>query len=429
MSFHHGKRAEPVHGAMPRRSPDTSPRSHEGDDWDDWEDDDVVTLIDVDETPSVEPPVRKSFLSSNALLDMGAGSSAANTRSPSPLESDCSSVSSDDDISPMDTDPRPGLLAPPPTPATILAKAAKHPSVKIPMRRSTAKGNRPASRKPPKQRNAKLGIRLITDMTKLRRQNHMANQAKSPARRAPKFADAAALRALEGSPNPQSVGNWSWLRKDNNDGGRVVASPSPLGDAQSPDGQLSPEDRPIVIGIALPSDEVTSRGIDPLTATVNNIETPSGMGNPYPFAFQGTSDRANLPPSSGQLKSVWSPDTPDTASSFSTIRYPSSVYSQASMPGIMGLGLRDNEVPPVPALPANYKRTTVAHQRPGGTEQRKNTEEEEESGTPCTLFEEDGVTPLKSPAGKRSALTPESVRGWWDHHLTEKRNRRTSPRL
>ncbi|KAM0250552.1 hypothetical protein ACHAQJ_008562 [Trichoderma viride] len=431
MSFKYGKQAEPIHGnrlssstrrsAIPRHTSYLTSKSHEGDDWEDWEDDDVVTLIDVDETPSAGHLDHKKLLFSSPFLDGSTSSSAMNTRSPSPLESDCSSVSSNDGISPIEDEVQPGLLAPPPTPAFIVTKAAKQPSVKISMRRSAAKISRPMSRKPPKQRNAKLGITLITDMTKLRRQNHIANQAKSPARRNRKFADAAALRALEGSPNPQSVGNWNWLRKGSA-GGRVAASPSPLqddDDAQSPEEQLSPEDRPIVIGITLPSDEVTSRGIDPLTATVNNIDTPSGgMTNPYPFTFQTTSDRANPLPASSQLRSMWSPDTPDTASSFSTIRHPSSVYSQASMPGIMGLGFRDEQVPPVPALPANYKQTTpTVQKRLIGTEQRKNKDEEDESGTPCTLFEEDGVTPLKSPAGKLSALTPESVRGWWDHHL------------
>lgn len=423
MSFNYGKHAEPVNGsrlspltsqaAMPRHTSYISSKSHQGDDWEDWEDDDVVTLIDVDETPSADHSESKKLLFSSALLDMSASSSAANTRSPSLMESDTSSVSSDEDITPIDAAIQPGLLAPPPTPAFILTKAATQPSVKISMRRSAAKANRPISRKPPKQRNAKLGIRLITDMTKLRRQNHIANQAKSPARRAPKFVDAAALRALEGSPNPQSVGNWNWLN-------RGVAA-SPLQATRSPAEQLSPEDRPIVIGITLPSDEVTSRGIDPLTATVNNIDTPSGMKNPFPFTFQAANDRANdravAPPDSHLPQSFWSPDTPETASSFGIVRYPSSVYSQASMAPVMGLGLRDTEVPPVPALPANFKRMTAAHQRLIGTERRKNTEEEDESGTPCTLFEEDGVTPLKSPAGKLSALTPESVRGWWDHHL------------
>ncbi|KAH8128265.1 glycoprotease family-domain-containing protein [Trichoderma asperelloides] len=342
------------------------------------------------------------------------------TRSPSPLESDSLSVSSNDEVSPIEDDVQTGLQAPPPTPALFLTKVAKHPSMKVSMRRSTARTSRPVSRRPPKQRNAKLGITLITDMTKLRRQNHIANQAKSPARRNPKFADAAALRALEGSPNPQSVGNWNWLRRGNN-GDHVVASPSPLqaDDIQSPDEQLSPEARPIVIGITLPSDEVESRGIDPLTATVNNIDTPNGeMRNPYPFNFQTAHDRANPPSVPTQLKSMWSPDTPDTASSFSTVRYPSSVYSQASMAAIIAPGLRDDEVPPVPALPAGYKQTTSAMpQRLIGAEQRKNKDEEDESGTPCTLFEEDGITPLKSPASKLSARTPDSVRGWWDHHL------------
>ncbi|KAL5092058.1 hypothetical protein Trisim1_002443 [Trichoderma cf. simile WF8] len=418
----YGKLAEPVNdsrlssrasrAAILRHTSYTSSKSHQGDDWEDWEDDDVVTLIDVDETPSADNSDKK-LLFNSAFLDMSASNSAANTRSPSPLDSDSASVSSDEDITPIDAAVQPGLLAPPPTPAYILTKPPKHPSVKLSMRRSAAKINRPISRKPPKQRNAKLGIKLITDMTKLRRQNHIAGQAKSPARRAPKFVDAAALRALEGSPNPQSVGNWNWLNKD--DEGRVADSP--LQATRSPAEQLSPEDRPIVIGITLPSDEVTSRGIDPLTATVNNIDTPGGMKNPYPFTFQATNDRANAPAEPHQLTSVWSPDTPETASSFSTVRYPSSVYSQASMAPVMGYGPRDDEVPPVPAVPANYKRMTAAHQRLVGTERRKNTEEEEESGTPCTLFEEDGVTPLKSPASKLSALTPQSVRGWWDHHL------------
>ncbi|KAL7943579.1 hypothetical protein V8C42DRAFT_329455 [Trichoderma barbatum] len=422
MSFNYGKHAQPVNGsrlssrtsqaALARHTSYISSKSHQADDWEDWEDDDVVTLIDVNETPSADHSDNKKLLFNSAFLDMSASSSTANTRSPSPLESDSESVSSDEDVTPIDAAVQPGLLAPPPTPAYILTKPAKPPSIKLSMRRSAAKVNRPISRKPPKQRNAKLGIKLITDMTKLRRQNHIAGQAKSPARRAPKFVDAAALRALEGSPNPQSVGNWNWLKKDDAD--REAASPAQA--TRSPLEQLSPEDRPIVIGITLPSDEVTSRGIDPLTATVNNIDTPSGMKNPFPFTFQDANDRGNAPPDSHQLQSVWSPDTPETASSFSTVRYPSSVYSQASMAPVMGLVMRDHEVPPVPAVPASYKRMTAANQRLIGTG-RKNAEEEDESGTPCTLFEEDGVTPLKSPAGKLSALTPESVRGWWDHHL------------
>ncbi|UKZ77200.1 hypothetical protein TrVFT333_004919 [Trichoderma virens FT-333] len=413
----YGKLAEPVNGsrlstrtsrsAIPRHISYTSSKSRRTDDWEDWEDDDVVTLIDVDETPSADNSDKK-LLFNSPFLNMSASSSSANTRSPSPVESDSASVSSDEDVTPIDSAIQPGLLAPPPTPAYILTKPAKNPSIKLSMRRSAAKVNRPISRKPPKQRNAKLGIKLITDMTKLRRQNHIAGQTKSPARRAPKFVDAAALRALEGSPNPQSVGNWNWLKKDDAD--RVADSP--LQDTRSPAEQLSPEDRPIVIGITLPSDEVTSRGIDPLTATVNNIDTPSGgMRNPYPFTFQTANDRTNGPADSHQLKSVWSPDTPETASSFSTIRYPSSVYSQASMAPVMGVGLRDTEVPPVPAVPANYKRMTAAHQRIMGTERRKNAEEEDESGTPCTLFEEDGVTPLKS------ALTPQSGPGYWEYHV------------
>lgn len=429
MSFNYGKHTEPLRSsrlssqtrkfAVSRHASYLSSKRHTGEDWEDWEDDDVVTLIDIGETPAGDHSDHQKLFTSSPFLNMNVGSSAMTTRSPSPLESDSLSVSSDEEVSPIEDDVQTGLQAPPPTPALFLTKVAKHPSVKVSMRRPTARSSRPVSKRPPKQRNAKLGITLITDMTKLRRQNHMANQAKSPARRNPKFADAAALRALEGSPNPQSVGNWNWLRRGNN-GDHEVASPSPLraDEAQSPE-QLSPEARPIIIGITLPSDEVASRGIDPLTATVNNIDTPNGdMRNPYPFNFRTANDRANPPSVPTQLKSMWSPDTPDTASSFTTIRYPSSVYSQVSMVGIIAPGLRDDEVPPVPALPAGYKQSTFAlPQRLVGTEQRKNKDEEDDSGTPCTLFEEDGVTPLKSPASKLSARTPDSVRGWWDHHL------------
>ncbi|OTA04673.1 hypothetical protein A9Z42_0052610 [Trichoderma parareesei] len=419
MSFNYGKRAEPVNGSrlssrtsravMPRHASYTSSKSYRADDWEDWEDDDVVTLIDVGETPSAEHSDKKNLLS-GAYLNTSASSSATNTRSPSPLDSDSVSISSNEDITPIDSAVEPGLLAPPPTPAYILTSAAKPVNARISARRSAA--NRPVSKKPLKARNAKFGIRLITDMPMMRRQF----QAKSPARRAPKFADAATLRALEGSPNPQSVGNWNWLNT-NDSAERGAASPHQA--ARSPAEQLSPEDRPIVIGITLPSDEVSRRGIDPLTATVNNIDTPSGMKNPFPFTLQTSNDRANeraIAPQAEprQLQSVWSPDTPETASSFSTIRYPSSVYSQASMAPVMGLGLRDNDVPPVPAVPANYQGMTPAPQR---IERLKSAQEEDESGTPCTLFEEDGVTPLKSPASKLSALTPQSVRGWWDHHL------------
>ncbi|PTB81615.1 hypothetical protein M440DRAFT_1396778 [Trichoderma longibrachiatum ATCC 18648] len=349
MSFNYSRRAEPVNGS--RLSSRTGRASYRADDWEDWEDDDV----DSD---------KKKLLLSGTYLNTSASSSAVNTRSPSPLDSDSVSISSNEDITPIDSAVEPGLLAPPPTPAYILTSATKPINARISARRSAA--NRPVSKKPLKARNAKRQF-----------------QAKSPARRAPKF----------GSPNPQSQ--------------REAASP--LQSARSPAEQLSPEDRPIV----------TSRGIDPLTATVNNIDTPSGTKNPFPFTFKTTNERANeraVAPSvePRQLQSVWSPDTPETASSFSTIRYPSSVYSQASMAPAMGLGLRDNEVPPVPAVPANYQGMTPAPQR---IERLKNAQEEEESGTPCTLFEEDGVTPLKSPASKLSALTPQSVRGWWDHHL------------
>lgn len=99
--------------------------------------------------------------------------------------------------------------------------------------------------------------------------------------------------------------------------------------------------------------------------------------------------------------SVWSPDTPDTAASFNYCRAPSSVYSRALTPCPAGHG---KAPPPVPALPASV-------------------ESEDDNGTPCTLFEEDGNSPAQRQArAKVPCMSPDSAtsraHGWWDHVVT-----------
>ncbi|KAG6322619.1 hypothetical protein E4U22_008244 [Claviceps purpurea] len=120
---------------------------------------------------------------------------------------------------------------------------------------SASKLGRLTSRKRQKAQNAKAGIRLITDMSAFRRNYPIADDARGgPKARPTKFVDAAALKALEGEPSSASMGNWNWLEKRPAKSPTCGTSPS-LGH-RSKDQQVSPADEPILIGIALPSSEV-----------------------------------------------------------------------------------------------------------------------------------------------------------------------------
>ncbi|OLN88695.1 hypothetical protein CCHL11_01900 [Colletotrichum chlorophyti] len=323
----------------------------EREEWEDWEDDDVVTPI-VDDEEGL-------FINKSAA--------------PSPL--------------------RPN----------------KPPSTRYSQpRHSIQKLKRLKSRQRQKAQNAKAGIKVVTDMTKLRQQQgFQQNRSLDPRR--PKFVDAAALRALEGSPNSASVGSWNWLKKrpsDQNGKSPQSAVSSTLEE------DLSPNDRPIVIGIALPS-EMADRELSPQTAV---IETPHDLPPTYQNKQQATvKPNAATPLTPSQQKSVWSPDTPDTTSPFQSPHRSSSIYSQATG---FGAGIA-HDAPPVPLVPSNYKQ-----QERVVSIILKDDNEDDDGGSPCTLFEEDGVasTRGKSTKAKEVSKSPDSAatqtRGWWDHITT-----------
>ncbi|GJC92395.1 hypothetical protein ColKHC_01221 [Colletotrichum higginsianum] len=143
-------------------------------------------------------------------------------------------------------------------------------------RYSVQKLKRLKSRQRQKAQNAKAGIKVVTDMTTLQQQQ-TAQQNRNPDLQQPKFVDAAALRALEGSPNSASVGNWNWLKKKTDHVGK-----SPQSASRSPlEQDLSPNDRPIVIGIALPPD-MADREISPQTAVLKTPhDLPPGYANKH----------------------------------------------------------------------------------------------------------------------------------------------------
>lgn len=313
-------------------------------DWEEWEDDEVITPIDNGEQVLIQPQPPAA----------------------------------------------PSQHLRPPNAASI--RASRHSTLRI---------KRLKSRHRQKAQNAKAGIRLITDMSAFRRQPHIAHHMRPSNAKQAKFVDAAALRALEGEPSSASVGNWNWLKRNK---WQSPNSASPSEANRSPNMGLSPDDRPIMIGMAMPSGEASSYEPTPVTATTGNTDRtiPTGDG----FGKHTNDLRYDM-----QQQSFWSPDTPDTTESLDRIRPPSSVYSQATIPGVPV----ETSMPPVPALPASYKRNSPP--KLVSVELRDDTANDDDADTPCTLFEEDGTSPKATR--RKSKLSPDSAgspsRGWWDH--------------
>ncbi|KAI0385865.1 hypothetical protein F5Y04DRAFT_244880 [Hypomontagnella monticulosa] len=269
---------------------------------------------------------------------------------------------------------------------TILRHSLRH-SIQRPLRvKSKARQ---------KAQNAKAGIKLVTDMSQFRRQ--------APATQQAKFADAAALHALEGAPSSASIGSFSWLKQK--PGGVHGAK------ARGPSADLSPGARPIVIGIAVPSDNLSDHQVSPHTAV---IDTPIDMHRFLPKSNAAVSNPTA--PTPQQLRSVWSPDTEASESPYQASRAASSIYSQPSMYGGPAI---DADVPPVPALPP-----AIASKEKQQVVVVDLVDDDDDVGTPCTLFEEDGspTATRKSAKPKATIISPESAsspsRGWWDHVTT-----------
>ncbi|OTA92041.1 hypothetical protein M434DRAFT_75250 [Hypoxylon sp. CO27-5] len=262
------------------------------------------------------------------------------------------------------------------------------------LRYSIQKPVRVKSRARQKAQNEKAGIKVVTDMSKFRKPTQQT-----------KFVDAAALKALEGDPSSASIGSFSWLKQRPGNAYDIQASNKPTRGISS---DLSPMARPIVIGIEVPSDNLSDHQVSPHTAV---IETPIDLPRfPPKPAMTGNATT----PTSHQLRSVWSPDTEASESPYQASRAASSVYSQ---PSIYGRPAVDTDVPPVPALPPTLKpkekQTFLIDDL-----------DDDDIGTPCTLFEEDGSPTMtrKSVKPKAAVVSPESAssrsHGWWDHVTT-----------
>ncbi|KAI0433635.1 hypothetical protein F5Y09DRAFT_53157 [Xylaria sp. FL1042] len=265
------------------------------------------------------------------------------------------------------------------------ARFTQHRPVQLPRVKSRARQ---------KAQNAKAGITLVTDMSQFRQATQQPS-VDGPTKS--KFAHTPALQALEGKQSSPSIGSFAWLkRKPGNRGSKR----SMLVEDHSQD--LSPDSRPILIGISVPSDEAGSHQVSPQTAV---IETPMDMQS---FSH-GAGGKAPTPQ---QLRSVWSPDTEASESPYSTRRAVSSIYSQYT---VYGGPHTAPDAPPVPALPAMV---------PSKQPMRLQELSDDDSSAPCTPFEEDDspATVRKTQKLKTVVTSPESAssraHGWWDHVTT-----------
>ncbi|KAK3994987.1 hypothetical protein QBC44DRAFT_390739 [Cladorrhinum sp. PSN332] len=281
------------------------------------------------------------------------------------------------------------------------SRQQSHQSSTAASRMSVPRIKRLRSRHRQKAQNAKFGIKLVTDMSILRQQQqqqqkqHIATQMS----RTGKFVDAAALLALEGKSYGDSSSAFDWLRRRPTKGKKVERVAFVESPAES---DLSPSAAPIMIGFEMPKDSDVV--ISPQTAVV---ETPVD----YPFYTGKQQTRA--PPSKLPV-SAWSPDTEDGFS-------PQSQIDSA-------LADRAYEVPAVPTIPRNYQNDNQNNFKPrdqsGNARDTTTTaiyfSDDDDMGTPVTLFEEDGspVAQRKSykAAGRQRSTTVGSRRsqGWWD---------------
>jgi len=265
--------------------------------------------------------------------------------------------------------------------------------------------NRPAqvsrvkSRARQKAQNAKAGIKLVTDMSQFRQAGSAAQQRGADSATKKKFANSAALQALEGNPSSPSIGSFAWLKRRP---GNVRSRKSMLSGAGGNSLDLSPVPRPIVIGISVPSDDASSHQVSPQTAV---IETP--------LEVRGFPHKAgDKLPTPQQQRSVWSPDTEASESPYNGARSASSVYTQSIAYGSPKIG---SNAPPVPVLPGTLKfKHTVTMEE----------QDDEDAITPYTPFEEDDspVAKRKPEKLKVTTASPGSAssraHGWWDHLMT-----------
>jgi hypothetical protein len=362
----------------------------------------------------------------------------------------------------------------PPKPAEdvgpgLSTKALNRTSTRKPVKRySVQKPTRDKSKGRQKKQNAKAGIKVVTNFS--RHQAAAPPVQMQPSRTAPQmgcFVDLAALQALNGDLTQTSTGFWRSkkgrellgatntvpaITKGLSEASAGIPShqPSRVRNSSELDmtnalalspvkssGDLSPDDRPIVIGISIPSRDVQEHTFSPQTALSETTKIVRSYEN-----------RSSMPPETPTIiitpakeVSCWSPDT---MSASTDPRPASNIYSQAHY----GRNYSHSDTPPVPQMPASFledERQRLAAQRsyfsPDSDDFTTWGEEDNMDRIPsksrivstCTVFEDDD-SPIIARSTRSASISADSrggrhasvstvatrprSKGWWNYITT-----------
>lgn len=350
----------------------------------------------------------------------------------------------------------------------IVPKSANRPNPRKSERRySVQKPIREKSKGRQRKQNAKAGIKVVTNFSKPQLPITAPQPVDPPRERQHMgcFVDLAALQALNGEPSPAAGAFWkskklkqvapvantststiensapalpsrdagetTTLQRQKSKG--LVPSPLNLND------DLSPSDRPIVIGISIPSASLVKHTISPLTASsytskISHIyehRTPTGQSPETP----------TITVTPAQEGASWSP----LGSDGSHLRHTSSVYSQSAS-NVFGIyHLKD--APPVPQMSASVlesERQRLAAQRSyfspdsdegttwGDGDIKHGNQSRSSITSTFTVFEED-ESPVFARTGRprsmsaatkdarHASISPVATRrskGWWNYIVT-----------
>lgn len=317
---------------------------------------------------------------------------------------------------------------------------------RVDKRYSVQKPTRDKSKGRQKKQNAKAGIKVVTNFSQ--HQSAEAPVHLQPSRQVGCFVDLAALQALDGEQTQPNSGFWKSKKAKQSAkatrSGRSASDVSlqneylsPANNTQRSTGKttnhvpaplrlnedLSPDDRPIVIGISIPSASLSEHLTSPETAVSATTKFARSYGHRTP-------DTPTIIITPAQENSTWSPLDSNTQAE-------SSVYLQGAKSRVS----HSNRAPPMPSMPASFlkqERQRVAAQKsyfsPDSDDATQWDDEEIHSGrsravSTCTVFEEDDspIINRKSRAGSnatkhkmdRSAsistvATQRLSRGWWN---------------
>jgi hypothetical protein len=362
-----------------------------------------------------------------------------------------------------------------PPKATNATRITQWPSTRKPDRRySVQKPTRDKSRGRQRKQNAKAGIKVVTNFS--RHQPAAPPVQLQPSRTMPQmgcFVDLAALQALNGEADPPQDSSAFWKSKKNKELSKAAKTEPSLSTSGSNKGltstnalsserrktqflipslrksniDLSPNDRPIVIGISIPSSDLADHTFSPQTAT---SEAPNRFrGYEHRMLTNQAPETPTIIITPAKEGTIWPTLGEMVSPADSHYQLTSSIYSQATHVNFKAGHCSD--APPVPEMPASFleeERQRITAERsyfsPDSDDATTWGEEDiaERSATKSrvvssgTLFEveenddspiivrtrrTDSVTAQTQPARNPSVSTVATQRrskGWWNYITT-----------